>query len=87
MSSTPTAPGLVPHMEVLTGMEVGPFQLAPGSGCPPGAGLSTMGSDCDIEPQIVLGITFVSHFHAWGRAWGGKLMAASFSTGDFPPAW
>ena len=43
MSSAPTAPALVPHMGVLIGMEAGPFLLAPGSGTPPGAGLSTMG--------------------------------------------
>ena len=32
MSSAPTAPGLVPHVGVLTGMEAGPFLLAPGWG-------------------------------------------------------
>ena len=70
VSSAPTAPGLVPHVGVLTGMEAGPFQLAPGSGTPSRSRSLHHGSDCDIEPQIVLGNCFCLPTFPCGRALG-----------------
>lgn len=65
MPTAPTAPGLVPHVGALTGMEAGPFLPAPGSEAPFWRGTVHQGSVCDIEPRISLEKCSSPRFPAW----------------------
>ena len=63
-------------------MEAG-FLLAPGSGTPSRIRSLHHGSDCDIEPPVVLGDCSCLPTFLCGWALGGKLTAPFSSTGDF----
>ena len=88
VSSAPTAPGLVPHVGVLTGMEAGPFHpVGSWIGDPARSRSLHNGSVCDTEPQISLGKCSCLPTFPCGWAQGGKLVVCSFSTGHFHACW